>query len=250
MTLRAFVAGATGYTGREVARRLRAAGVQVYAHVRPDSTRLDHWQRTFTDMQINVDVTPWRADAMAATLANLKPDVILCLIGTTAARARRDLRTTGKPASYEQIDYGLTALLVDAAKASCPDAYFIYLSAVGASPRALSPYGRWRYRAEEAVRESGLSYTIARPSFITGPTRDERRVGERVAASTIDGVLGAAKLLGAKKLHQRFASMDNSMLARALVALATADDRPTTISSDALRNLADNAPSARIHIEE
>ena len=36
----AFVAGATGYTGRAVVERLVADGFEAVAHVRPDSSRL------------------------------------------------------------------------------------------------------------------------------------------------------------------------------------------------------------------
>ena len=40
----AFVAGATGFTGREVVRLLVERGVPAVAHVRPDSPRLEEWK--------------------------------------------------------------------------------------------------------------------------------------------------------------------------------------------------------------
>ena len=55
----AFVAGATGYTGREVVRQLAGEGGRVIAHVRPDSGRRDDWQQRFTAMGAEVDFTPW-----------------------------------------------------------------------------------------------------------------------------------------------------------------------------------------------
>src|SRR3954471_13568122 len=84
----AFVAGATGYTGREVVRALRARGLRVIAHVRPDSARLGEWRGRFAAMEVEVDATPWNDDAMAATMERLQPDVVFALLGTTKARAR------------------------------------------------------------------------------------------------------------------------------------------------------------------
>ena len=42
---------------------------------------------------------------------------------------------------------------------------------------------------ERAVAGSGLPYAIARPSFITGPDRDEFRPGERIGAMVSDAAL-------------------------------------------------------------
>ena len=55
----AFVAGATGYTGREVVRLLSGRGVRTVAHVRPDSPRVEEWRRRFETEGAAVDVTPW-----------------------------------------------------------------------------------------------------------------------------------------------------------------------------------------------
>jgi NADH dehydrogenase len=45
----------------------------------------------------------------------------------------------------------------------------VYLSAVGTSAEAPSKYHQTKYRAEQAVIESGLEYVILRPSVIYGP---------------------------------------------------------------------------------
>jgi NADH dehydrogenase len=45
----------------------------------------------------------------------------------------------------------------------------VYLSAVGTSPEATSKYHRTKWLAEEAIRNSGIEYTIFRPSIIFGP---------------------------------------------------------------------------------
>jgi len=84
---RAFVAGATGYVGREVVAALRAAGVETWAHVRPDSPRLREWRERFGALGAQVDVTAWDAVAMRDRLTTLSPTVVFALLGTTQARA-------------------------------------------------------------------------------------------------------------------------------------------------------------------
>src|SRR5262245_55763625 len=46
----AFVAGATGYTGNEVVSALRGRGIRTIAHVRPDSSSLERWRKSFEDI--------------------------------------------------------------------------------------------------------------------------------------------------------------------------------------------------------
>jgi NADH dehydrogenase len=46
---------------------------------------------------------------------------------------------------------------------------FIYISANGASREGATPYFRTKWEAEEEVRNSGIEYTIFRPSVLFGP---------------------------------------------------------------------------------
>ncbi len=211
----AFVAGATGLTGREVVRELCEGGARVVAHVRPDSPRLDDWRARFGALGATVDATPWELSAMTSTLASLRPDWVFALLGTT----RKRMRSEG--GDYETIDYGLTRLLIDAAVASGARPRFVYLSAVGVSARARGAYYAARWRAEEDLRQSGLPYAIARPSFIVGE-RDEGRPMERVGASIADGALAVVGLLGGRGVAARYRSRRAPALARALVRLAAA----------------------------
>jgi uncharacterized protein YbjT (DUF2867 family) len=97
---------------------------------------------------------------------------------------------------------------------------FVYLSAAGVRERSWNAYARTRFEAETAIRESGLPYSIARPSFITGTDRDEPRPWERAGARAADALLRAARSLGATRLHDRYRSTTNAELARALVRIA------------------------------
>ncbi len=217
----AFVAGATGFTGREVVRALASAGLEVTAHVRPDSDRLDEWRERFEKMGARVDTTAWNRDALAATMEKLRPDVVFALLGTVRARAKKARRAGRDPAaeSYEAVDYGLTVTLLDALGQAGVRARFVYLSAAGVKPSAVSPYYKARARAEAAIRESGLPYTIARPSFITGPGRDDKRTGERIGARIADGFLALGGLFGAHDFRARYSSTTNVVLAKSLVEI-------------------------------
>lgn len=176
----AFVAGATGYVGGHVVAVLRERGAVVAAHVRPDSPRLERARARLVPLGAEVDTTPWDAAAMAATLRARAPTHVFALVGTTLARTRRDpLRLE----SYASVDLGLTRVLLDACSGLEQPPRFVYLSSVGAGPRAWTRYARVRWQTEEAVRASGLPYTIARPSLITGPDREESRPHERLAAA-------------------------------------------------------------------
>lgn len=215
----AFVAGATGYTGRAVVRALRARDIDTIAHVRPDSARLVEWRERFTALGARVDATPWQQGPLEATLAREKPSWIFALLGTTQARSRQ-ARSDGASDSYESVDYQLTAMLLDATKISAPNARFIYLSSVGVNRDTRNPYLAVRARLEEVLTRSGVAWTIARPSFITGPDRDERRPMERIGALASDAVLDVAALFGARRLRARYASTTNTILADALVRIA------------------------------
>jgi uncharacterized protein YbjT (DUF2867 family) len=237
----AFVAGATGYTGREVVRALVERGVRTVAHVRPDSARADEWRERFESSGAAVDHTPWREAEMEHTLSVLQPTHVFSLLGTTRARRRAagatgTTGTRGAAESYESVDYGLTALLIRAALASGSCPRFVYLSSLGVQEHTSNPYLVARWRAESLLRASGLPYTIARPSFITGPDREESRPLERVAAAAANMVSGVARLVGADRLGGSLHSMTGAELAAGLVRLAfDASAENTTVGAEELR---------------
>ena len=233
----AFVAGATGYTGRAVVRELAGRGLAVVAHVRPGSARAAEWRERFAAMGARVDETPWEEPAMAATLARLRPTHVFALLGTTRARAKAESRSARE--GYEAVDYGLTALLLRAAVAAGARPRFVYLSALGAREGSRNPYLAVRGRLERELAASGLPFVIARPSFITGPDRDESRVGDRAAAAVVDALGVVAGALGARRLRDRYGSTTNVALARALVRLALDPTATATVvESEGLRNRA------------
>lgn len=231
MTPRAFVAGATGYTGRAVVSSLIANGAEAIAHVRPDSTALARWRDRFGTLGAEVDTTPWVEGELVATLGRLRPTHIFALLGTTKKRARTD-KASGSDAAadYEAVDYGLTAMLLRAAVKCGRSPHFTYLSSIGAKATTRNEYLRVRGRIEAELTLSGLPYLIARPSFITGDDREERRPAERMGAKVADGLLNAIAPLGAGRLRDRYASMTGTQLADSLVRLALASPRGRVVA--------------------
>lgn len=213
----AFVAGATGYTGREVVRQLRERGFRTVAHVRPGS-KATRWVDAFRAWGADVVEIPWTPDALREAISRAAPDVVFSLVGTTRARAKREALASED--IYDAVDFGLHAMLVDAVAAARPGARLVYLSSLGADASARNPYLAARGRSERVLIESGVPFTIARPSFISGPDRDRPRRLERVTARFADRLLGAAGALGAAGLRERYRSIDNVGLARALIATA------------------------------
>lgn len=208
--IRAFVAGATGYTGQAVVSELQARKATCFAHVRPDSPTLNEWRTKFQSLGATCDTTPWDEAAMTATLRTNRVTHVFALLGTTRARG----------GSYEAVDYGLTSLLLRACIASEQKPRFIYLSAVGVTPNASNPYYKARARLEAELLASPLDYVIARPSFITGSDRDETRPLERFAATGLDAATAVLSLFGAKQVAAKYRSNDAHGLAHALVSHA------------------------------
>ncbi|MBI4208363.1 MAG: NAD(P)H-binding protein [Deltaproteobacteria bacterium] len=212
---RAFVVGATGYTGREVVRVLCERGVSTIAHIRPDSPRLEEWREYFGKLGAPVNTASWEENAMTTALGRIQPTLIFNLVGTTKARMKQE-----KDASYEDVDYGLIAMLLRATRGAVLTPKLIHLSAAGVGPNSTHAYYQAKWKTEEEIRKSDLPYLVARPSFIIGADRDDSRSFELWGARLIDGAFLVASLVGARKLYNRYRSTTNTRLAQALVRLA------------------------------
>lgn len=211
--MRAFVAGATGLTGRSVVEAAVARGAEAVAHVRPDSSRLAEWRARFEGLGARVDSHPWSPEGMAGAMAEHLPTHVFCLLGTTRKRARAG------EGDYRTVDVGLTVMLIDAVRAAGLDrTRIVYLSSLGADkPRGA--YLHARADVEAHLRASGLPFTIARPSFIVG-ARDQARIGEAVGAAAADAPLKLMGLLGGRRMADRLRSIDGPTLAAGLVRAA------------------------------
>lgn len=146
---RLFVAGATGATGQVLVRLARVKGVEVIAHRRPKAGRAA--DPAFADVAL---------DDEAALIAAMRGcSALVQLIGTMKSRF-----PSGD--TYETSDVGTTRQLVSAAKAAGVG-HVLLLSSVGAG-RPVGAYLKAKAEAERIVRESGLAFTIVRPSAFVG----------------------------------------------------------------------------------
>ena len=231
----AFVAGATGYTGREIVAELRRRGITTVAHVRPGSSELATWRARFTTIGATVDVTPWAPEAIASTIASLGPDYVFAMLGTTRHRASRE----GLDDPYERVDYGLTAQLRLGATAAGTAPRFIYLSSLGANERSRSKYLGVRGRIERELVEGPLPYLIAQPALISGEDREEGRTEERVLARITDALLGGLAMIGIRGPRDHYGTLTGAQLAFAMVELALRDrNGRATVRVGALREAA------------
>ncbi|HYX92319.1 MAG TPA: NAD(P)H-binding protein [Myxococcaceae bacterium] len=148
-----FIAGATGAVGRTAVRLAEERGLSVVPHVRPKTAAQGkslHPRAAVLEL----------SDVEALTEALRDRTTVLQLIGTTRNRfARGD--------TYETSDIGTTRQLVETAKRTASIDHFILLSSVGAG-RPFGAYLKSKARAEAIVRDSGIPFTIFRPSAFMG----------------------------------------------------------------------------------
>ena len=145
------VTGGTGFVGREICRQLAAQGVAVRAVARHSPADPLPAGVSF----FPADVT--RAISLREAMEGAQA-VIHC-VGI--------IREKGD-ATFDRIHRHATAETVAAAhRARVPR--FLLLTALGTRPTASSRYHRTKWAAEEIIRQSGLAYTILRPSLVYGP---------------------------------------------------------------------------------
>src|SRR5260370_39211530 len=78
------------------------------------------------------------------------------------------MENRGRGVTFERVDYGGAVALIEAAK-QAGVSQFIYISGASADEYSAHPGFCAKGRAERAIRDSGLTYTIFRPSLVYGP---------------------------------------------------------------------------------
>ncbi len=193
---RLFVAGATGAVGQALLPLAVRRQVDVLAHARPKSAaRLG--DRPVAAIELS---DPKLADAMKGCTT------VVQLIGTM--RKRFSVGDT-----YETSDIGTTQQLVDAAKTCGTVDHIVLLSSVGAgAPRGA--YLKAKAEAERIVVESGIPYTLFRPSAF------EDREGAFVPGMrAVTSFLGMLKYQPIK-LHELASAILYSSIERAPLGVA------------------------------
>lgn len=153
--MRVFVAGGTGFVGHQVIDRLLAAGHQVVALVRPGS------ENKLVQVP-GLEFHPGDAlqpESLSGGMAGC--GAVVNLIGIIR-------EFPGRGITFERLHRQATENLLQAAREQQVD-QFLQMSANGSREHAATDYHQTKWAAEQAVRASGLAWTIFRPSLIYGP---------------------------------------------------------------------------------
>ncbi len=151
---RVLVTGATGFVGHALLQRLCAAGHVVRCLVRRGSEGALRGQGAIARIEGDVVTRQGLEEGMAGC------DAVIHLVGII-----REHRASG--VTFERVHTQGTLNVLEAAAASGIRRY-LHMSALGTRPEAAARYHRTKWAAEEAVRASGLEWTIFRPSIIYG----------------------------------------------------------------------------------
>ena len=150
--MKAFVAGATGETGRRIVQELVKRQIPVRALVR--------------DADKAKEILPAEAELVVGDV--LKPDTLSSAIGdSTVLLCATGAKPSFDPTGPYQVDYEGTKNLVNAAKAKGIE-HFVLVTSLCTS-QLFHPLNLfwlilvWKKQAEEYLTKSGLTYTIVRP---------------------------------------------------------------------------------------
>ncbi len=151
-----FVAGGHGKIGLRLLRLAAQRGDQARGLIRDPGQSADleavGAEPVIADWEAGDDITPLVAGA----------DAVVFAAGAGAGSGPERKRT---------VDYGGAVKLIEAAKANGVSRYVI-VSSMGADdplsgPESMRPYQEAKAAADEALRESGLDFTIVRPGRLT-----------------------------------------------------------------------------------
>ena len=150
------VAGGTGFVGGAIAHELATRGRRVVVLSRKEAPANSSSRLEFRTADVTCPET------LAAALAGVDALVISLAFRNSPVEAPRRGRT------FEKVDAAGTEALAAAARRAGVQR-LVYMSGAGAAPDARRHWFRAKWRAEEAVRNSGIVFTIFRPSWIYGP---------------------------------------------------------------------------------
>jgi len=152
--MKVFVTGGTGFVGREVITQLSHAGHDVVALVRQNSSdklpKAKGVRIHFGDVTVPEDLV----DGMRGC------DAVVHLVGIIRAFPDKEI-------TFDRLHVGATKNVLEAAQANGIKKY-LHMSANGARPDSDIAYQKTKWQAEQEVRESGLDWSIFRPTIIFG----------------------------------------------------------------------------------
>lgn len=154
--MKVLLTGGTGFVGRAVLRHLLAAGHTIRVLARDEKIARARLPESDAPVEVHQgDVT------VPATLTGAADgcDAVIHLVGIISEFGE---------VTFERLHTEATRHMVAAAQTAGVNR-FIQMSALGTRANAASRYHQTKWAAEELVRQSGLNFTILRPSVIYGP---------------------------------------------------------------------------------
>jgi len=150
--MKAFVAGATGETGRRIVQELVKRQIPVRAFVR--------------NLETAREILPSEAELVTGDLFSVE-SLRSAIADSTVLLCATGAKPSFDPTNPYKVDYEGTKNLVDAAKATGIE-HFVFVSSLCTS-KLFHPLNLfwlilvWKKQAEEYIQKSGLTYTIVRP---------------------------------------------------------------------------------------
>jgi NADH dehydrogenase len=151
-----FVTGGSGFVGGEILRQLHEDGHTIRVLARNPKTQ---HSRTIASRH-GAELFPGDILNIESLKAGARDcDAIVHLVGIISEVGAN---------TFENVHAVGTQNVITAAQ-SAGVKRFIHMSALGTRPNATSRYHQSKWTAEESLRQSGLDFTIFRPSIIYGP---------------------------------------------------------------------------------
>ncbi|WP_414513295.1 NAD(P)H-binding protein [Nostoc sp. PCC 9305] len=180
--MKAFVAGATGGTGRRIVQQLIARNIPVRALVR--------------DIEKARGILSPEAELVVGDV--LQPESLTAALGdSTVLLVATGAKPSFDPTGPYKVDFEGTKNLVDAAKAKGIE-HLILVSSLCTS-RLFHPLNLfwlillWKKQAEEYIQKSGLTYTIVRPGGLKNEDNSDR-IEMQSADTLFDGSIPRQKV--------------------------------------------------------
>jgi NADH dehydrogenase len=153
------VTGGTGFVGAAVARELARRGRQV-AVLSRDASRV---AARFPGLAVEAREGDVRDEASLRSAFEGVETVV-----NSVQFPNSPIENKRKGWTFEAIDYRGTVAQVEAAL-EAGVRKMVYVSGAGAAADASKHWFRYKWQAEEAVRNSGLAFVIVRPTWVYGP---------------------------------------------------------------------------------
>jgi uncharacterized protein YbjT (DUF2867 family) len=179
-SMRVLVTGASGFVGRAIVRELVTQGHRPVCFVRNEAKMLAGLP---IDLRGSVSVQEgdlFDERRFASVVGSA--DALFHSVGILVEQPRRGQ-------TFERIHLEATRRVVDACRTGGVRR-LIHMSALGTRANAATEYHRSKWVSENLVRESGLDWTILRPSIIHGPDGEFMRMMKRMICSTTVPLLG------------------------------------------------------------